>query len=161
LLLTGAQPFSADSASTPELLRAVIADSLPRASSVARMATIRPASLEGDLDTILGKALKKDPAERYAAIGAFGDDLQRFLTHQPVRARPDTVAYRMRKFVRRHRGGVVAGVVATIGIVSGLVGTVLQAERASAQARLARQQTLKAQQERDRARLSTPSRRAD
>jgi eukaryotic-like serine/threonine-protein kinase len=151
LLLTDTHPFSADSRSTPELLRAVITDSPPRASSVARVATIRRASLEGDLDTILGKALKKDPAERYASIGAFSDDLQRFLTHQPVQARPDTVAYRMRKFVRRNRGGVIAGIVTTIAIVSGLVGTVLQAERASAQARLARQQTVKAQQERDRA----------
>jgi serine/threonine-protein kinase len=150
-LLTGTHPFSADLRSTAELLRAVITDSPPRASSVAGMATIRPASLEGDLDTILGKTLKKEPAERYTTVGAFSDDLQRFLTHQPVRARPDTVAYRMRKFVRRHRGGVAAGVVTTIAIVSGLVGTVMQAERASAQARLAGQQTLRAQQERDRA----------
>jgi tetratricopeptide (TPR) repeat protein/tRNA A-37 threonylcarbamoyl transferase component Bud32 len=151
MLLTGTHPFSADSRSTAELLRVVITDSPPRASSVARKATIRRASLEGDLDTILGKALKKDPAERYAAIGAFSDDLQRFLAHQPVRARPDTVAYRMSKFVRRHRGGVAAGIVTTLAIVSGVVGTVVQAERASAQARLARQQTLKAQQERDSA----------
>jgi eukaryotic-like serine/threonine-protein kinase len=109
-LLTGTHPFSADSRSPAELLRAVITDSPRRASSVARMATIRRASLEGDLDTILGKALKKDPAERYGAVGAFSDDLQRFLTHQPVQARPDSVAYRMSKFFRRHRGGVAAGI---------------------------------------------------
>jgi len=151
MLLTGTHPFSTDSRSTAELLRAVMTDSPPRASSVARMASIRRASLEGDLDTILGKALKKDPAERYASVGAFGDDLQRFLTHQPVQARPDSVAYRMSKFVRRHRGGVAAAIVTTIAIISGLVGTVMQAERASAQAQLARQQTMKAQQERDRA----------
>jgi eukaryotic-like serine/threonine-protein kinase len=151
ILLTGTHPFSAASRTTAELLQAVITGSAPRASSVARMATVRRASLEGDLDTILGKALKKDPAERYPAVSAFSDDLRRFLTHEPVQARPDTVAYRMGKFVRRHRGGVAAGIVTTIAIVAGLIGTVVQAERASAQARLARQQTLKAQQERDRA----------
>jgi serine/threonine protein kinase len=150
-LLTASHPFALDTRSHAELLRAVSTATPRQASTVARLSTVPRRSLEGDLDNILRKALKKDPAERYASVGAFSDDLQRFLTHQPVQARPDTVAYRVSKFVRRHRGGVAAGIVITIAIVSGLVGTVMQAERASAQARLARQQTLKAQQERDRA----------
>jgi serine/threonine protein kinase/tetratricopeptide (TPR) repeat protein len=63
-------------------------------------------SLRGDLDTILAKALKKNPDERYASVAAFGDDLRRYLRHEPISARPDAVSYRLRKYVRRHRVGV-------------------------------------------------------
>ena len=48
------------------------------------------ALLRGDLDTIVGKALKKNPAERYASVAEFADDLRRYLDHQPIGARPDT-----------------------------------------------------------------------
>src|SRR4029079_7948238 len=68
-------------------------------------------ALRGDLETIVGKALKKDPAQRYASVGALADDLRRFLDGRPVQARPDTAAYRLRKFVGRHRGGVAVGAV--------------------------------------------------
>lgn len=43
--------------------------------------------LRGDVDTILAKALKKNPRERYASVGALAEDLQRFLSHQPISAR--------------------------------------------------------------------------
>jgi len=59
-------------------------------------------SLRGDLDTILAKALKKDPQERYASVNEFADDLRRFIDHQPISARPETVGYRTAKFTRRH-----------------------------------------------------------
>ena len=98
-----------------------------RASSNATDPSIPRRLLEGDLDNILHKALKKDPKERYANIGSFGEDLQRHLMNQPVQARPDTVTYRMTKFVRRHRGGVTAGVLTIIAILAGLVGTITQA----------------------------------
>ena len=62
--------------------------------------------LRGDLDTILAKALKKKPGERFASVTAFADDLRRYLAHEPIAARPDTVSYRLRKYVRRHRVGV-------------------------------------------------------
>ena len=66
-------------------------------------------ALRGDLDTIVAKALKKSPAERYASVTALADDLRRFLRHEPIGARPDTLRYRAARFVRRHaarrRGG--------------------------------------------------------
>lgn len=65
-------------------------------------------SLRGELDAILAKALHKDPARRYASASQLADDLQRHLTHQPVLARPDSVWYRMQKFIRRHVIGVVS-----------------------------------------------------
>ena len=69
----------------------------------------------GDLDTILAKALRKIPSERYQTVAAFGDDLHRYLRQEPVSARPDSLGYRARKFVRRNRGAVAAaGVIALI-----------------------------------------------
>jgi tetratricopeptide (TPR) repeat protein len=143
-LLTGHLPSQRGSKSNAELLHAIATDVPKRASSTAGIANIPRRTLEGDLDNILHKALKKDPSERYATVGSFADDLQRYLADQPVQARPDTVAYRTSKFIRRHRGGVTAGVLTVLAIVAGLVGTVTQARRAE-------QQAERAQHERDRA----------
>ena len=62
-------------------------------------------TLRGDLDNIAAKALKKAPAERYASVAAFAEDLRRWLADEPVSARADTWRYRAGKFVRRHRVG--------------------------------------------------------
>jgi len=74
--------------------------------------------LRGDLETILGKALKKNPLERYASVAEFADDLRRYIDHQPIGARPDTVRYRAAKFARRHRRGLAAGVVAAMAFAA-------------------------------------------
>src|ERR1700742_543329 len=107
VLLTGAHPLGTGTRSTAELISAVLNEETPRPSMVATGTITTQRALEGDLDTILGKALKKDPAERYASVGAFAEDLRRFLSHEPISARPDTVPYRVTKFVRRNRGSVV------------------------------------------------------
>lgn len=52
--------------------------------------------LRGDLDTIVGKALKKDSRERYGSVTAFESDLRRYLKHEPISAHPDTFFYRVR-----------------------------------------------------------------
>jgi serine/threonine-protein kinase len=73
----------------------------------------------GDLDNILFKALKRKPEERYQTAAAFADDLNRYLTHQPVSARPDSWTYRARKFGRRHRAGLSAVALVTVSLVGG------------------------------------------
>jgi serine/threonine-protein kinase len=84
---------------------------LSRATTPARLRR----RLRGELDTILLTALQKDPGRRYATVDAFQDDLERFLSGEPVHAQPDTALYRARKFVRRHRWGVtVAGSFVTL-----------------------------------------------
>jgi len=70
--------------------------------------------LRGDLDTIVAKALKKNAAERYASATAFAEDLRRFLRHEPISARPDTIRYRAARFVRRHARGVAMAVVVAV-----------------------------------------------
>lgn len=60
-------------------------------------------ALRGDLDTILLTALRKEPERRYATVDALAEDLDRYLKHLPIRARGDTLGYRVNKFVTRHR----------------------------------------------------------
>jgi serine/threonine-protein kinase len=116
-LLTGAHPIAAGGRSSAELMRAVLTEEPARASAASIVPTIRRRTLEGDLDNILRKALKKEPGERYASVGAFADDLKRFLTHEPVQARADTIPYRVSKFVRRHQGGVLSALAVTLALI--------------------------------------------
>lgn len=147
LLLSGSHPFADKTLSQAELIRAAATDGPRRASSVARLSAVPRRSLEGDLDNVLHKALKKDPAERYASASAFAEDLRRFLDHMPVTARPDTLGYRTAKFMRRHRVGVALSLMTLTAILAGLVGTAWQARRADANADVAAQQRERALQQ--------------
>lgn len=143
-LLTGEQVFSADNRAALE--QAVLAKeparpSLLRRGSIARL----PRSLAADLDTITAKALKKTPAERYATVNAFADDLDRLLRGDAVLAQPDRLAYRLRKFVSRHRVPVIAGALVAIALVSVSALAVHQAIEARQQARAAQQEAKRAQ----------------
>ena len=102
-------------------------------------------ALRGDLDTIVAKALKKEPGERYSTVGGFADDLRRYLKSEPISASPDTSFYRARKFVRRHRPAVALAAVAFLGTAAGLAGTLLQARNARAQRDFAFRQLARAQ----------------
>ncbi|MGH7573691.1 MAG: tetratricopeptide repeat protein [Longimicrobiales bacterium] len=64
--------------------------------------------LAGDLDTIVLKALRKEPNKRYASVQHLRDDVRRYLERRPVSARPATQWYRTARFVRRHARGVAA-----------------------------------------------------
>jgi serine/threonine-protein kinase len=79
------------------------------AEAIRGLLEVEPARLGlGDLDTIMGKALHKVPAKRYQTAAVFAEDLRRYLRHQPVSARPDSLTYRARKFARRNRWAVAA-----------------------------------------------------
>lgn len=94
-------PATTDGHEDEERLRAV---SEARNLGVGRLR----AALRGDLDTICLMALRREPERRYASAEQLATDLERHLASQPVLARPDAVAYRVGKFVRRHRLGVVS-----------------------------------------------------
>jgi len=87
----------------------------------------------GDLDSILAKALHKDPHQRYQTVDVFADDLHRYLRHEPVRARRDSLAYRVRKFVRRHRAGVAGVGVASTAVLAAAIFSILQMREAQRQ----------------------------
>lgn len=88
-------------------------------------------TVRGDLATVVAKALKKEPAERYASATAFAEDLRRYLDHEPIGARPDTLAYRTAKFLRRRWRGVTAAaaVVLVMAVLTGFYTARLAAER--------------------------------
>ena len=83
--------------------------------------------LEGDLDNILLKALRKEVARRYASVEQFAEDIQRHLDGLPVLARKDTIRYRTVKFVKRHRMGVAAAALVAFSLIAGIVATSWQA----------------------------------
>jgi len=136
VLLTGRHPAGAGPHTPASLINAILETEPPRPSEiVARTQKNEEASvtnaekrattpdrlarmLRGDLDTIVAKALKKNPRERYSSIKAFADDLQRYLRHDPITARPDAIAYRAGKFVRRHRSNIAATVLRTLALMS-------------------------------------------
>jgi serine/threonine protein kinase/tetratricopeptide (TPR) repeat protein len=132
LLLTGRHPAGPGPYSPAELLISITEKEPARPSEAVdprdeESASRRGASPEklrrsfrGDLDTILGKALKKNPQERYASVGAFAEDLRRFLRHQPISARPDTLAYHAAKFVRRNRTLVTLTAAAMVLVIGSL-----------------------------------------
>ncbi|MEO8078532.1 MAG: hypothetical protein ABI818_19560, partial [Acidobacteriota bacterium] len=89
--------------------------------------------LRGDLDTIVLKALQKDPARRYASVEQFGQDITRHLAGRPVLAQPDTIRYRTTKFITRHRVGVAASALVLLSLVVGVIATGWQAHVAGVQ----------------------------
>ena len=148
LLLTGQHPTGAAASSAAELVNAITRTEPPRASDalsssksesevVSACAGKRSTTpdklrrlLRCDLDTILTKALKKNPQERYVSVVAFAGDLQRYLKHKPISARPDSFTYRADKFVRRNKLGVALTALALAGIVTAIIAVDREARRA-------------------------------
>ncbi|MEM6819110.1 MAG: serine/threonine-protein kinase [Pseudomonadota bacterium] len=143
-LLTGRLPYSPTSDHPRDVESAIISSPAELPSSAvtradgtasAQWAQRQRRALRGDLDTILLKALRKEPQRRYATIEALADDLQRYLDQMPIRARRDTLAYRARKFVARNRLPVALVsllVVSAIGLTTFYTKR-LETERAVAQ----------------------------
>lgn len=133
ILLTGQHPAGPEPHSPADLVKAIVESEPRRASEIVtsaqakafaerRVTTSEKLSrqLRGDLDTIVSKALKKIPAERYSSATAFADDLGRYLKHEPINARPDTITYRARKFVRRNRTSVALTTIAIVLVIGSL-----------------------------------------
>lgn len=102
----------------------------------------------GDVNTIVAKALAKEPDHRYDSAAQFGADIRRFLRHEPILARPASLIYQFRRFARRHQALVGGASLAIIGLVVGLVLAVSYAVDAENQAEYADAQRVLAQQER-------------
>ena len=100
------------------------AEDLP---NIAATRDVEPAQLKralrGDLDWIVMKALEKDRTRRYETANGFAADILRHLAHEPVVAAPPSGAYRLRKFVRKHRGAVIAAGMVLLSLLVGIAGT--------------------------------------
>jgi len=143
-LLSGQKPYEVLGWALAEAVR-VICEQPPRSLAASWSGTHR---LDQDVETIVAKALEKDPERRYGSVAALSDDLERYLASQPIKARVPSRAYRIRKYVQRHRVFVGAAAAVTLALLCGAVGTTWgwvrarSAERvAAAEAAEARRQT--------------------
>ncbi|WP_116809504.1 protein kinase domain-containing protein [Steroidobacter cummioxidans] len=143
-LLTGALPYSPKHTGGGQLERAITEIDASLASTTTQDQQ-RGRRLRGDIDAILNRALKKDPAQRYASADAFALDIENHLQGRPIQARPDSAWYRFSKFVSRNRVGTAAAAAVLIAILGG-------ASVALWQAREAREQAARTAVERDIAR---------
>src|SRR5262249_22229452 len=146
-VLTGERPYRLKRDSRGALEEAILEAEVARPSAACRDETRAAARglplaklqklLRGDLDTIVLAARRKNPAQPYASATACADDIRRYLAHEPVSARPDSIRYRAAKFVRRNRLAVGLAALAVVTLIGGLAGTIIEAERADRQARAA------------------------
>jgi eukaryotic-like serine/threonine-protein kinase len=164
-LLTGHRPYPTLSRAPHEVAQAVCEFQPEKPSTVVRRAEARegtadraeitPVSvsavrdgspeklskrLKGDLDNIIGMALRKEPKRRYETVEQFATDIRRHLNKLPVSAAKDTLAYRTSKFIGRHKTAVAAAVMVVLTLLAGMAITIHEAriarlERARAERR--------------------------
>jgi len=137
-LLTGSVPFARKEmvkAGLGEMLRVIKEVEPPKPStklsgsgtlpSIAANRHTEPAKLtrlvKGDLDWIVMKALEKDRNRRYETANGFAADVQRYLSGEAVTAVPPSAGYRLRKFVKRNKGTVVAASLILVTLLSGFI----------------------------------------
>jgi non-specific serine/threonine protein kinase/serine/threonine-protein kinase len=144
-LLVGERPFRSGSLPVAGALRLLLESPAPRPSAVAAARAARgeatpvpPRALVGDLDAIVARCLRRDPAERYPSAGALSADLERHLRQEPVEARERRRRYLLGRFLRRHRWGVAAAAALVLTLAGGLVAFAWQARRAAVERDAAR-----------------------
>lgn len=113
-MLCGRYPFNISGQSIPESVRAIQQDEPTRLSLVNH-------KYRGDIETIVLKALEKDPERRYRSCAEMAGDLRRLLNDEPIRARPPGAVYRLRKFTRRNRALVFSTVTVFLVLLLALV----------------------------------------
>jgi WD40 repeat protein/serine/threonine protein kinase len=142
-LLTGERPYRPKRDSRGALEEAILQDEtvapsrleLSAAAASARSTSPRKLArlLSGDLDTIVLRALRKNPAERYVTVSAFAEDIERFLRGEAILARRDSLIYRARKFAWRYRVAIGVAALVLLTMAGGLAATSYEAKVASAQ----------------------------
>ncbi len=168
-LLTGAPPFTSDElhkagwAEMQRIIREVepvkpstrvntLGETLP---SVAARRRVEPRRLSlllrGDLDWIAMKCLEKERTRRYPTANDLAADVQRHLSGEPVVAAPPSVGYRIQKFVRKHRGQVVAASLVAATLILGTIATTWQWKQAESERRIAQASLERESRERRRA----------
>ncbi len=133
-LLTGRRPYEVDKAVLSEAIR-VICEQPPRRVSESWSGVRR---LDGEVETIVGKALEKASERRYSSAGALGEDVDRYLSSQPILAMPPSRVYRARMFVRRHRAGVAIASSLVIVLAAFGAAMAIQARRIAREAEVSR-----------------------
>jgi serine/threonine protein kinase/Tfp pilus assembly protein PilF len=123
-MITGRFPYDTQGVSLVAAVRA-IAEEPPRPLQEAFQGRFR---LDPDLATITGKALEKEPDRRYASAAALAEDVERYLSNQPILAHPPSTAYQIRKLVSRHRAAFSFAAGAFVLLVGVAVALAVQAQ---------------------------------
>ena len=144
LLVTGQHPFGANATTGTQLVRAVMTDDPPNASTQVTDAT-EQRRVRGDLDAIIVRALDRDPARRYPMATDLSAEIRRFIGNFPVQARRPTRTYVARKFAQRHWGGVVSAVLTLIVLIGATTVTTVQMLETRHQRDFARRQLARAE----------------
>jgi serine/threonine-protein kinase len=109
------------------------AEEPPAEDEIAARRGLSPRSLSralsGDLDTLVATCLRAEPERRYATADRLAEDLGRYLEGRPILARRDSLAYRARKFLRRHRLAAAAAAVALLTLLGFLAALAVQSRR--------------------------------
>lgn len=134
-LLSGRLPHHRQGARLEVLADLVRSEQFLAPSALVRkqsgsIATTHNRSIDHDLDVIALKATQSEPERRYPNAQSLAEDLQRWLDGRPIRAQADTAAYRIRKFVSRHRLAVGSAMVTVLGLIVGLALALWQADAA-------------------------------
>jgi tetratricopeptide (TPR) repeat protein len=118
-LLTDQRPYDVQKTYIHEAVRAICEEQPQRPSSTIRL-------LSGDLETIVLKSLEKEADRRYQSALALAEDIDRYLSNQPIQARPPSATYQLRKLIMRHKAPFAfAGVLFTLLVVFGIVMSVM------------------------------------
>lgn len=126
-LLTGDRPHDFTGLTPPQILDKLRREPPPKPSTLTNDAHLR-----GDLDNITLKALEFERSQRYRSVDAFSDDIARHIDMRPVLARPQTVAYRFQKFLRRNKGIVGIAATASLALILSMGFALYQAGQARA-----------------------------
>jgi eukaryotic-like serine/threonine-protein kinase len=131
-VVAGEKPYKLKGASPADQAQAVARADAEHASKRCAEGPYRQDAnrVSGDLDAVIGKALKLDVRERYATASGLAEDLERWLAHLPVRAQPDSWGYRARRFVRRNAVAVAAVSAVGVALVAGAGVALWQAREA-------------------------------
>ena len=136
-LLAGRPPLDVRTRSLPEATRIITTEEAPPLRKFA-------GKIHEDIETIVAKAMDKDPKRRYSSAAEMAMDLRRFLHKEPISARPATTMYQLRRFAARNKT-LVGGIAATvIALALGLAGTIIFASRVQEQRGIALAQTKEA-----------------
>jgi len=141
-MMTGSLPYDLSKAQIPEAVR-IICEQAPKSISASFSGTKH---LDADVITIAGKCLEKETSRRYQSAAALGDDIQRYLSDQPILARPPSAAYQFRKLAARHKGAVAFGATVFVLVTALAVTMTIQAFRISKERDRANQEAETAKQ---------------
>ena len=136
-LLTGSPPFDAErfrAVGIAELVQIISKEQPPRPSQRLSDSGQLQRLLKRDLDWIVMKAMDKNPDRRYVTAAALADDIQRYLSQEPVLARPPSLGYRVQKFARRNKLGLATGLAFAAVLVAGTIVGISLARKAHREA---------------------------